>query len=370
MESAGAQLRPFRTSIVSLVARLLCASIAALGTASCASTEAPALPEWNASALLDGVSVHLTARDPNEERARAALAAALGEARRTGERIRAQHEGSEINVLLLVPSHIWIEISDATGDLLREAFDVAEATDGAYDPTYPPLLKLWGLLPGGTPETPRAFQVDSILRRVDWNDIELKRNKHYFVRRINRRTEIDLGALGRGAMLDAALASLSAAGVPAARASTVREHAAYADDTGLTWSVDVLVRSQAPDGGNVRIGSVELHDGAIAVASRGPVHKVADGKPIHDRFDARTGYPATGIRWVAVHATGASEAGAWADGVFAMGPGARAFVETREARQASQEPGSNAPPPLLGAVIQLEDGKPWVSAGLAFHPTD
>jgi thiamine biosynthesis lipoprotein len=333
-------------------------AIAATCALACASPRSESLPLFTASATIDGVALRVTARDPDEVRARTALSAALDAARQVASLILVQHEGSEIDVLMRVPSHLWIEISATTGETLLMAFAVADATDGAYDPTCPPLLELWGLESDDTPHTPHTphtpqrHEVERILRRVDWNDVEVRHEGSYRARRKNRRTEIDLGAAGRGAMLDAALAALRRGEVPAGRASTLSEHAVYGGTFAQPWSIEVLIRSEVEPAAEARAGAIELQDGAVGVASRGPVALGADGTRIHDRFDARSGYPATGIRWLAVVTeTASSAAGAWADAIFALGADGANFVGENDG---------------LRAVIRGDDGELRVSPGLRF----
>jgi thiamine biosynthesis lipoprotein len=169
---------------------------------------------------------------------------------------------------------------------------------------------------------------------------------------LNRRTELDLGALARGAMLDAALAQLRAADIPAGRASTMGEHAVYGGTKERPWEIRLLIRGRAAAGTQERVGTIDILDGAAAVASQGPTTLTPDGAPVHDRFDARTGYPVRGTRWLAVEIDTAAEAGGWADAIFALGPEGRAFVEGHE---------------RLRAVIAPDDGPIWHSTDLRFE---
>jgi thiamine biosynthesis lipoprotein len=314
----------------------------------------PPLPLYTESALIDGIAVRVTVRDTDEALARRALTAALDAARQMASRVLIQHEGSEIDVLVRVPSHVWIELSRSSGGTLLQALAVAEATDGAYDPTAPPLLKLWGLRPGDEPRAPRPFEVETILRRVDWNDIEVERDATDQARRLSRRTEIDLGAQARGAMLDAALGSLRSSRVAAGRASTMGEHAVFGGTKSQPWSIQLLIRAGGGIAGTqARAGTIDLYEGGVAIASRGPTSTTPDGTRVHDRFDSRTGYPANDTLWLAIQSDGASYAAGWADAVFALGDEGAGFVKRD---------------PRLQAVIQPDDGELLVSPGLRYSP--
>lgn len=298
--------------------------------------------EWRETRVLHGVELTVVARHPDEETSRAAIATAFAAAEEVGGKLLDGLRGSETDILAHVPSHLWVEVSATTYDALLEALEIAEATEGAYDPTWTALLKAWGLHEDGEPRIPRDFEIDMALRRVDWTNVEVTDEEGLQARRLNRRTELRLGGLARGAMLDAAIAQLRLAGVTAGRASTNDEHATYGATRAHPWEV-ALPR-----------GTALLRDGAIAIVRRGPDVETPDG-PIHDRFDPRSGRPAAGTTWVAVATRRASTGAAYADAVFAMGREGRAFVEEREE---------------LLAAIESEDGIVWVSEGLVVRADD
>ena len=306
-----------------------------LGLTSCASA-LPELPEWQRTRWIFGVEVTVTVRDADAARANAAMAEALDEAEQVASRLFVERPGSEIDILLRVPSHVWIEVSEITRNALLEAEEIAYDTNGAFDPTFPPLLTLWGVGGKRPPRAPRAFEIDMTLRRVDFTDIEVEVEEGSQIRRLSRRTELDLGGLARGTALDSALGLLRGIGVPAAHMATPDQHAVYASD-GHPWT---LALGEAV---------VRLRTGGLAVARRGEIVATIDGTAIHDRFDPRSGRPASEARWVAVRAESASTAAGYADAVFAMGREGRAFVENR---------------PVIEAGGELVGGERWATEGL------
>jgi len=323
----------------SVASRLLLVLLAAGSAAGCTGASGSHAPpaEWSDTRIVHGVEIVVAVRHPDETAARAAIATALSAAEEIGGRLLAGVRGSEIDILVHVPSHVWVEISGTTYEALSQAFEVAEATDGAYDPTWPPLLDLWGLAHGDVPHVPRDFEIDMMLRRVDWTNVEVTDEEGLQARRLGMRTQIDLGGLARGAMLDAAVAQLRLAGMAAGRASTRDEHALFGGTRAQPWRIPL------PE------GNALLREGALAVAQRGAPIETASGDTIYARFDPRTGRPAAASRWAAVATARASTAAAYADAVFAMGAEGRAFVKDRRE--------------LLGA-IENDDGILWVSRGL------
>jgi thiamine biosynthesis lipoprotein len=276
--------------------------------------------------------------------ARTALAEGFAAADRVGAKLLADRPGSEIDILTKVPSHLWPEISPITYQALTLAARIAEETEGAYDPTWPALLRVWGLRSDGSPHVPRDFEIDMTLRRVDWSDVEIRDQDGLQARRLNRRTEIDLGGLARGAMLDAATTRLRTLGVAAARASTRDEHSCFGGTQAQPWQVVLSI--DAPE------TTVALLEGAIARSTRGVAIETPSGETIHDHFDPRTGRPAQGSRWVAVGAASAAASAGYADAVLVMGRQGRSWAQTRTD---------------LRAVIVPLQGEVWASPELAIQ---
>jgi thiamine biosynthesis lipoprotein len=289
---------------------------------------------------LHDVEVHIALRSADETSARLAMSDAFAAAEAVGGMLLASHPASEIDVLCRVPSHLWLEISPVTWQALALASRIAAETEGAYDFTWPPLLRVWGLRGTGPPRVPRDFEIEMALARVDYSDVELAEEDGLQVRRLSRRTEIDLGGLARGAMLDAAVERLRALGVVAGRADTTHEHAVFGGTEREPWRVAIVLGSfelaelAEPLGAteeNERpepVGVVTLYEGGLAVASRGAAIATESGATIHDRFDPRSGRPAR-THWAVVAAPRASESAAYADAFFSMGMEAGAFVATR-----------------------------------------
>ena len=317
----------------------LLVSCQVLGLA-CATSQPP--DEWSETRAVHGVSIEIAVRGPEEMAARAAIDRAFAAAEEVGGALLASRSGSEIDILAKVPSHLWLEIAPTTYAALMLAMEIAEATDGAYDPTWKSLLRLWGLEGRGPPRVPRDFEIDMALRRVDWSDVEVSDEDGLQARRLNRRTALDLGDLAHGAMLDAAIDRLRELGLPGARASTRDQHAVFGGAGTHPWSIPVFAL-----GGTV--AHVRIGDGGLAVVTRGTLVSSEGGVAIHDRFDPRSGRPAGDSLWVVVAAERASESAGYASAVFAMGREASAFIAERSD---------------LRAAISGSEGAPWISPGL------
>ena len=308
--------------------------------------------EWRVQRRIRDLDVEIAVRSADEAVAQAAIDDAFREMERVAGLLLAGWPRSEIDILAHVPGGLWLEISPETHAAISLALRIAEETDGAYDPTWTSLLAVWGLRGPGPPHVPRDFEIDMVLRRVGFRDIEVGEDAGLQARRRSRRTELDLGALARGAALDAACQRLRALGMTAGRASTRFEHAVFGGSPSRPWRVPVIVRSTVEGTPDPAVGVAVLTDGGLAVASRGPDVPTPSGVPIHDRFDPRSGRPTRGARYAVVAGEDAASSAGLADALLAMGPDTPDFAQRHDLR----------------AAIALPARGLWVSDRMPFEP--
>lgn len=70
----------------------------------------------------------------------------------------------------------WVEVDDVTLDLLRTLTRVSVLTDGAYDITSMPLIRLWGFYDDGLSSVPSRQSIQETLGRVDYRSLEINGN--------------------------------------------------------------------------------------------------------------------------------------------------------------------------------------------------
>ncbi|MGH0037841.1 MAG: FAD:protein FMN transferase [Myxococcota bacterium] len=284
---------------------------------------------------LSGLTVELAVRGGPPDASAKALAAGFAEAERLAAALLAERPASEIDVLNRVPMRVEIELSPDAAAVVATALELAESSGGAYDPTArAPLRKVWGL-ESGKPRVPRAFEIDSALRSVDWTDLELGEAGHS-ARRYSHSTHVDLGAVAVGAVLDGAVAALRRAGAPAGLARARGIRVAFGGE-GAPWPIE-LPTPLGP-------ARLELSDGAVATAEHGPGRPTSDGQSIREPFDPRSGRPAEGCEWALARGPSGARAGGAAAALLVLG---------REASQWwAREPG------IEGAVVLAgPDGSP------------
>ncbi len=107
----------------------------------------------------------------------------------------------------------WFSVSNETQQVISLAKEVAELTDGAFDPTVLPLVELWGFGSQGMVSTqPKEEQVKEALIRTGFNGVENRENPPA-LRKINRELVLDLSAIAKGYGSDRAAEVLLQSGI-------------------------------------------------------------------------------------------------------------------------------------------------------------
>ena len=93
-----------------------------------------------------------------------------------------------------------VMVSEDAYDLIGKALEVAKDTDGAFDPTIYPIVKLWGFTTGEH-RVPSGDEIRNELKRVGYSRINVG-DKPGKVS-LSEGTNIDLGACAKGYLSDA-----------------------------------------------------------------------------------------------------------------------------------------------------------------------
>jgi len=86
-------------------------------------------------------------------------------------------------------------------ECVAAALDGAQATGGAFDPTVGPLMVVWGIRPGPR-RAPEDAEIEATLQDVGWEKVHRQGRRLRFE---TRGMELDLGGIGKGCALDAAV---------------------------------------------------------------------------------------------------------------------------------------------------------------------
>jgi len=95
-----------------------------------------------------------------------------------------------------------VQVHDDVFKVIERAVYYAQLSGGAFDPSVGPLVSLWGI-GSNSARVPSRAEVDKVLPLVNWQDIELDRNKKSVFLK-HKGMALDLGAIAKGYAADEA----------------------------------------------------------------------------------------------------------------------------------------------------------------------
>ena len=246
------------------------------------------------------------------ERAEVIARAAEGEARRIEAKFSRYREDSVVSRLNREAGRAPVTVDAETERLLRSALDLAQLTEGRFDPTVGVLRRVWDFKVG---RVPSEEELAELLPLVDAGAVVLAAGTAFLQ---YPDMEIDLGGVGKEYAVDRVTDLLREAGVESAIVNfsgDVRTLGRRGD--ARPWSIGVLdPRDRERCRFAIRTG------GSAGVATSGDYERafLKDGIRYHHLLDARTGHPARGVASATVVAPTAFAAGFLATAAFLLGP--------------------------------------------------
>ena len=235
-----------------------------------------------------GAYVQQTVYGGGAEEAAAQAARAVGDLE---ERISWRIEGSDIQRLNADAGSVWTEVEEETASLLALCLEVAERSGGAFDPTVLPLSALWDF-GGENQHVPTPEQIETFLQEIDYRDLRVDTGESSASLKYHGMG-VDLGAVGKGAACDAAVAAYEeAGGVEAAILSVGGSVGTYRQKPdGSPWSVAVRDPGSGDDK-NAALGVLEMDAGFVSTSGSYEKAFTEGGVTYHHLLDPKTGYPA------------------------------------------------------------------------------
>ena len=228
--------------------------------------------------------------------------------------------------------------------LLRRALDMARATDGAFDPTVNPLMRLWGFRKDGIPVKPPSGEaIAAALEKEGWGNVILSTAPDGATDVSFKRQgmQLDLGGIAKGAAVDYAFDKLRMANFTdflinlggnirvSGRPERGRDE----------WRVAI----RDPANPSRTTGQIAILHSGEAVATSGSYERYVeiDGRRFSHIVDPRTGHPVARQGSVSVVADTAERADACSTAFFVMGLGSEdggaVLLRAQDVIQASDE---------------------------------
>jgi len=196
-------------------------------------------------------------------------------------------------------------------DSLKASFEIAEMTDGAFDPTW---AALWGLWDFESEKIPSDESLQSALDLIDWKHVELNNNHCKFLK---PGMKIGLGAIGKGIALDKCKEVLHSNNIENYIIVAGGQVLVSGLNNGKKWRVGI----RKPDGLRNELAYVlDLTNTCISTSGDYEKYFEKDGIRYHHIINPKTGMPARGTKSVTVITPNATLADALSTAFFVMGP--------------------------------------------------
>lgn len=210
-------------------------------------------------------------------------------------------------------------VSDDTLHVIREGLRYGELTEGAFDITVAPLIRLWGF-GSEAMRVPAPAEIEAVLAAVDYSRVEIRTGEDDddLVYLPLPEMGIDVGGIAKGYAADEAARVLREAGVRNAILDFGGDIVTIGGrPDGSPWRIGI----QHPSGQrNTFIGILSSRDESVVSSGAYERYFFEDGVRYHHIFDPATGYPSdSGLTSVTVVGEDAMKTDVLSTAIFVMG---------------------------------------------------
>lgn len=281
----------------------------------------PAVPSGQATATdtreyryLMGTSVQVQAIGGSEVTRRAAIDdafAAMAEVDRLMSNYRSDSELSHVN---RDAARGPVVVSDPLLRVIEAAQRVSAESDGAFDVTVGPLVRLWGFH-DKTPHIPTPSELDRVRPLVGYRRLLVDAARHT-LRFVREGMEIDLGGIAKGFAVEVASDVLRRHGLTGFVDAGGNQYMLGTPPGKSVWAVGI----KNPDVAGGVIGVVEVKGGSVSTSADYANVLVAAGRTYGHLLDPRTLQPSTASLSATIVSQDGTLADAMSKAAFILGP--------------------------------------------------
>ncbi len=266
------------------------------------------------SRIVMGTIVEITVAHPDREFARAAMEEAFSEFERVDRLLSGYDGSSEVSRINREAHLAEVKADEEVFLLLEKSLAISRLSDGAFDVTIGPVMKLWKFDEGGV--VPAKEDVAAVLPQVGFGRVEVNAERRT-VRFLSVGVEIDMGGIGKGYAVDLAAARLQKMGIDNAIVDAGGDLKLIGRRPGKDfWRIGV----RHPREASRMLVTLDLAETAVVTSGDYERFFIDQEKRYHHLLDPGTGYPASACQSVTVIAPDAVDADAYATAVFVLGP--------------------------------------------------
>ncbi|MCB1155276.1 FAD:protein FMN transferase [bacterium] len=213
-----------------------------------------------------------------------------------------------------------VSVSPMTVTVVKMAIEVAQASDGAFDPTVAPLVALWGFGADKSIEEPSPAQIREASARVDYRTLQVDEAANT-ITKTKPDISLDLSAIAKGFGVDQVASLLSERRYSDYMVEIGGEVVAHGTNlSGVPWQIGIDKPVTGTMPGQQLEAVVALSDRALATSGDYRNYRQSAGKRISHTIDPRTARPiAHKLASVSVLAKDCMTADAYATAINVLG---------------------------------------------------
>ena len=282
----------------------------------------PLIERGSGTRVIMGTLVRIQLRCESDQIAQEALIRAYAAMDQVDQLMSTYREDSEMSKINRRAALEPVEVSPETFNLLRKAMEYSRMTDGAFDITVAPLIRLWKQVEKED-RLPTQEELDQVLARIGYEKIALS-YENRTVSFAHEGVELNVDAIAKGYAVDRALNAVRRPGVRAALVDIGGEIACFGQDKpGQDWIVgiqDLFADNLENPFDQKARWLVTLRDHAIATSGNYRQYVTISNKKYSHIIDPRTGMPAEKLPSVTILAPLTEDADALATAISVLGP--------------------------------------------------
>ena len=207
-----------------------------------------------------------------------------------------------------------VTITDPLFAVLDAARRVSVASNGAFDVTVGPLMKLWGFH-DKTPHVPTAAELAAIRPLVDYRNMRLD-EPHHNVAFVRPRVELDLGGIAKGFAVEIAAQVLRRRGLDGFIDAGGNQYLLGTPPGKRVWTIGI----ENPIVPGQLLGALETGETSVSTSADSSNFLIAGNRRYGHILDPRTLEPSTASLSVTILSRDGTLADAMSKAAFVLGP--------------------------------------------------
>jgi thiamine biosynthesis lipoprotein len=270
--------------------------------------------ESHAYRFVMGTSVQVQAFGGDEATRRSAIDEAFAAFAEVDRLMSNYRDDTELALVNRRAAQDAVVVSDPMFKVLDAARRVSSASNGAFDITVGPLMRLWGFH-DRQPHIPTAAELAMVRPLVDYRNLLLDA-EHHAVRFARPGVELDLGGIAKGFAVEIAADVLRRRGLSGFIDAGGNQYLLGTPPGKRLWNVGI----KNPDVSDRVMGVVETGEISVSTSADSYNFLTANGRQYGHILDPRTLEPSTGALSVTIFSRDGTLADAMSKAAFILGP--------------------------------------------------